>query len=90
MFALLRLVRGFFGLVFAFQVVHVIEALALLLKPELAGAAGGALLATLLFKAVILLVSGLLFFWLRGLINRLHAKRHGVPHPSLAERKLAL
>lgn len=90
MFALLRFVRGFIGLVFAFQVVHVIEAIALLLKPESSGAVTGAFLAIFLLKGVILLVSGLVFLWLRGLINRLHVNRHGVPHPSLAASKWAL
>jgi hypothetical protein len=30
-------------------------------------------------------LSGALFFWLRALINRIHAQQHGTPHPALAK-----
>ena len=90
MFGLLRFIRGICGFVFAIQVIHVIGAFAWLAKPEAVGVDIGKFFALLLFKAIFLAVAGFLFFWLRGLINRLHTKKHGTPHPALAEKKWAL
>lgn len=90
MFGLLRFIRGVCGFVFAMQVIHIIEAVAWLSKPEAVGVDMGKFFALLLVKAIFLAVAGFLFFWLRGLINRLHTKKHGTPHPALAEKKWAL
>ena len=90
MFGLLRIIRGFCGFVFAMQVMQLIEAVAWLSKPEAADVDLGKFFALALFKVIFLLVSGLLFFWLRGFINKLHTKKNGVPHPALAEKKWAL
>ena len=90
MFGFLRLIRGFCGLVFAMQVVYLLEVVVWLTKPEADGADIGKLLALSLIKVIAMALSGWLFFWLRNLINRLHTKKHGVPHPALADKKWAL
>jgi len=89
-FNLLRIIRGICGFVFALQIIHIIGAIALLAKPEAAELDIGGFFAILLIKVIALSVSGFMFFWLRGIINRLHTKKHGTPHPALAEKKLAL
>ena len=88
MFGSLRVIRGICGFLFAIQIVHLIEAIPLLLKSE--GGSLGAGLALALIKVIALVVFGFLFFWLRGFINRLHLKKHGVMHPALAGKKWAL
>ena len=90
MFGLLRIIRGVCGFIFALQIFQVIEAVAWLFKPEAAGVDMGKFFALMLFKVTFLVVSGLLFFWLRGVINKLHMKKSGRPHPALAEKKWAL
>lgn len=90
MFGLLRFIRGICGFMFALQVIHVLEAFAWLAKPEVIGVDMGKFFVLLLFKVVFLTIAGFLFFWLRGLINRLHMKKNGTPHPALAEKKWAL
>lgn len=90
MFGLLRLIRAMCGFVFAIQVIHVIEAVAWLSKPEAIGVDMGKFFALLLFKVIFLVAAGLLFFWLRGLINLLHTKKNGRPHPALADKKWAI
>ncbi len=90
MFGLLRFIRGVCGFVFAIQIIHVIEAVTWLSKPEAVGVDMGKFFALLLVKAIFLAMAGFLFFGLRGFINRLHTKKHGTPHPALAEKKWAL
>jgi len=90
MFGLLRVIRGICGFVFALQVLQIITAVAWLAKPEAASIDMGKFFALLLIKGIILAVTGFLFFWLRGQINRLYARKHGMPHPALAEKKWAL
>ena len=90
MFGLLRFIRGACGFVFALQIIHVIEAIAWLSKSEAVGVDMGKFFALLLVKAIFLAVTGFLFFWLRGLINNLHTKKYGMPHPALAEKKWGL
>jgi hypothetical protein len=90
MFGLLRLVRVVCGFVFVLQVIHLFEAVAWLTKPEADGADIGKFFALVLIKVIALGISGFLFFWFRGVINRLHVKKHGTPHPALAEKKWAL
>ena len=90
MLGLLRFIRGVCGFVFALQIIHVIEAVVFLSKPEAASIDMGGFFALLLIKVVFLGLGGFLFFWLRGLINRLHTKKHGTPHPALADKNWAL
>lgn len=86
MFGLLRLVRGFCGLLFGMQIVGLFPVLTWLQQPD---AVAGGMMAHVFIKVVFLFVFGALFVGLRNLINRLHTKRHGTPHPSLV-RKWAL
>ncbi len=44
----------------------------------------------LFFKVIAMALFGCLFFGLRSLTNKLHIKKHGVPHPALGEKKWAL
>lgn len=90
MFGLLRCIRGIFGLVFAFQILHLVGAATLLLNTEANGVDFGKLFVILSIKVIVLAGAGFLFVWLRGLINRLHTKKHGSPHPALVDKKWAL
>ena len=90
MLGLLRFIRGFFGFWFALQALHVIEALAFLATSGSSNVDIGKFFAILLIKLTAFGISGFLFFWLRGFINRLNIKKGGVPHPALAQRKWAL
>lgn len=78
MSALLRVVRGLCGLIAAWHALG-LALLALNPAPLLNG------LWVLPASSLILTVlCGWLFFWLRGVINRMYAKRHGgATHPSL-------
>jgi len=99
-FGLLRFFRAVCGLVFALQCLQVMEAAAWLSKvmepdawiskPEAVDVDMDLFFVLFLIKAVVLAVSGLMFFWLRRVINRLHIRKHGVPHPALAEKEWAL
>lgn len=87
MFGLLRFIRGICGFLFAWQVVGLLPVLTWMQRPD---AVTGGMWTRVLIKAIALVLFGWLFFWLRGAINRLHTKRHGAPHPALAENKWAL
>ncbi len=86
-FGVLRLIRGLCGFMFAMQIVGLLPILTWLQQP--AQATGG-MWVQALFKVIAMILFGWLFFWLRSLINRFYTKRHGVPHPVLAEKKWAL
>lgn len=90
MIGLLRVVRGFCGFVFVLQAVQIIQALGWLSAPETASVDAGKFFALVLFKVIVLAIAAALFFWLRGVINNLHVKKTGAPHPALAEKKWAL
>ena len=90
MLGLIRFIRGICGFVFALQAFHVIGAFTWLATPEANDVDLGKFFALLLFKLIFLAVSGFMFFWLRGVINKLHTKKHGTPHPALAKKKWAL
>lgn len=87
MFGFLRLIRGICGFVFALQVLGLVPVLTWLSQPD---AIDGKMVAMVVLKLVVLAVSGGLFFGLRKLINRLHEKKHGEPHPALAKKAFAL
>ena len=99
-FGLLRFFRAVCGLVFGLQCIHVVAAAAWLSqvmdpdkwisKPEAVDVDMDLFFVLFFFKVVILAVSGLVFFGLRRVINRLHIRKHGVPHPALAETEWAL
>jgi len=87
MFLLLRLIRGFCGFVYVMQFFGLYPVLTWLQQPD---AVTGGMWAQALIKVLTLVLFGWLFFWLRSVINSLHTKKHGVPHPALAEKKWAL
>ncbi len=43
-------------------------------------------LTALTVKIAVAMISGTAFFVMRNLINRIHIKRHGEPHPALSRR----
>lgn len=88
MYIVLRVIRAIFGVLFASQVLQVFEAIGLIVEPG--GADVGKIYAILLIKAVLMLVSLAAFLGLRKLINWIHNKRNGEPHPALATKKWAL
>jgi hypothetical protein len=88
MFVLLRIVRAFFGVVFASEILYIIEAVAyLFMSLGTPAFVMGKFLALLVIKLLTLIGSGFAFMYLRKLINTLHEKKHGEPHPSLATKK---
>lgn len=87
MFGILRLVRGSCAFVFGMQIVGLLPVLKWLQQPD---AVTGGMWALVLIKVLAMALFGWLFFALRGLINRLHTKKRGVPHPALADKKWAL
>ena len=77
MFFTLRLVRGVFGVVFAFQIIHVTQALLLLATNfEAVSVDIGKYFALLLIKTVVLAFTGFMFFWLRKVINNQYEKKY--------------
>ncbi|MCU7863654.1 MAG: hypothetical protein KZQ92_06720 [Candidatus Thiodiazotropha sp. (ex Lucinoma borealis)] len=83
MYMALRIARGFFGFIFALQVVGLLPVLSLLPNPS---EITGELLAVMFVKFIVLVISGLIFFYGRTGINALHKKLKGEPHPSLAKK----
>ncbi len=86
MFGLLRLIRGFFGFIAAWQVLGILPVLSWL---QDLGAVNGNMMAILLVTLLFMALSFGAFFGLRALINKLHIKRHGIQHPAL-EKQWAL
>ncbi len=86
MFALLRFVRGIFGLIAGMQVLGLLPIFSWLQDP---GAVTGNMMAIVLIKLLFMGLAFGTFFGSRVLINKLHLKRHGIPHPAL-EKKWAL
>jgi len=62
MFWLMRIFRGVCGVLFAMQVIHVIEAILWISKIEVAELEMGGFYLLLSFKIIVLGVSGFLFF----------------------------
>jgi hypothetical protein len=87
MFFILRFVRGISGAVFGLQILQVTFALLTLLMNFESIADVGGFFALLLIKVVVMVTSGIIFFWLRKVINNLYEKKFGLPHPALAEKK---
>lgn len=82
MFGFLRLVRGICGLIFGMNI------LGFLLLPSRIQQPGRVtdLPELVLGKTIALIVFGVLFFALRNLINWMHTKKHGTPHPALVKK----
>ena len=88
MMMLCRVVRGLIGFLILMQLFGLlINLLWLLPQPGPAPEYG---IGSLLYRLALLLLSGGWFFGLRRIINRLHFKKHGVPHPALADQPWAL
>lgn len=87
MLGFIRLIRGLCGFIFGMQIFGLLPVLTWLQQPD---AVTGGMWAQVLVKILAMTLFGWLFFWLRGVINRLHTKTYGVPHPSLAEKQWAL
>lgn len=88
MYIVLRVIRAIFGVLFASQVLQVFEAISLIVEPGSADV--GKIYAIILVKTVVMLLSLAAFFGLRNLINWVHIKRKGAPHPALATKKWSL
>lgn len=87
MFGFLRIVRAIAGLLFCLQIIGLLPVITWL---QDASAVDGKMLAFLGFKVFLALVFGAIFFGMRSLINRLHIKKDGTPHPALANKRFAL
>lgn len=83
----LRIIRGIVGLVALLQIVGILPALSWYSAP--ASVTSG-MLVFLAFKVLLLFVFGLLFMWLRRVINGVHLKQYGSRHPVLGPRLWAL
>jgi hypothetical protein len=83
MYTLIRLVRGFFGFVAAWQVLGLLPVLSWLQDID---AVNGNMMAILVVKILAMAMSFGAFFVLRTLINNLHMKRHGTQHPALIKK----
>ena len=87
MFAFFRLIRGICGFIFASQIIGLLPIITWAQEPN---AVTGEMWALVFIKLGALLIFGWLFIWLRCVINRLHVKKFGKPHPALANKKWAL
>lgn len=87
MYTALRIVRGIIGFVFGVQIIGLFPIITWLQDTS---AITGNMIAVLVLKVVLGVLCGVVFFWMRRLINKLHTKKHGVPHPALAEKRFAL
>lgn len=87
MFGILRIVRAIAGLGFLFQLIGLFPVLTWLQDTS---AVDGKMLAFLGIKIVMALIFGAIFFGMRILINWLHIKKDGEPHPVLANKTFAL
>ena len=88
MFVILRVIRAIFGVIFALNLLHLVEAaLNLVMKFDAVNVDIGKYFALMLIKVIALAVGYFGFIKLRSLINSLYEKKHGVPHPTLGEKK---
>ena len=83
MYILLRLLRGFFGFIAAWQVLGLLPVFSWLQDID---AVNGNMMAILVVKILAMGMSFGVFFILRTLINKLHMKRHGTQHPALIKK----
>lgn len=83
MITLLRIVRGFFGVIFLWQIFTLLPSLGWLGSVSSPTEAEQAMLMA---KIVLGAISGTLFFAMRPMINWIHSRKHGAPHPALGKR----
>lgn len=94
MFTVLRIIRGLFGLIFAYQLIGIVSApiaamTSIANNPVLA-VNWTELLGWLIVKLLAASLFGGLFFGMRWMIQRLHTRLHGAPLPALATKWWAL
>jgi len=82
LFGLVRLCRGIVGVIFAWQVIGLFPLFTWFSDPS---AVTAEMIGTVVLKAIMLVVLGLLFFRLRKFIHWLHHRWYGSPHPALAK-----
>ena len=89
MFFILRVIRTIFGVIFATQVLQILEAIVnLAIKFDVVSSVDiGKYFALVLLKVIALGVFYFLFNKMRSLINYLYEKKHGILHPTLGEKK---
>ena len=80
MYALLRIIRTLFGFVFIWQILGFIPVFSWISNP---GAITGNMMALVAIKLLVMAVAGCIFFYGRRVINSMHSKSKGEPHPSL-------
>jgi len=85
--SLLSIIRWVCGFVFALMVLQVLEGMAWLLKPEAANVNMGSFYAFVLVKMIVIVVTGFIFFWLRGVISRLNTKKNDSLSTDVTEKK---
>lgn len=80
MYVALRIIRGLVGFVAAWQIVGLIQAIGWLSNLDaINGGAWTFIFAKFLFTAIFVMA----FFGLRSLINKLHIRKYGAPHPAM-------
>ena len=79
-YILLRFIRALFGFIAGWQIIGLLPVIGWLSNLS---ATNGGMWAVVFVKALIFLMFGGIFFWLRTLINKLHTKKHGKPHPTM-------
>ncbi|MFC4161918.1 hypothetical protein [Chitinimonas lacunae] len=83
----LRVIRAVFGFLFALQAIGILSAIGDLGSPSIDQEK---LFVVLFVKIIAALIFGPLFFGLRALINKIHTKKYGSPHPLLGKSTWAL
>ena len=84
MVTFLRIIRTLAGVVFATQVISLLPALEWLFS------SGGSTPVLIVQHLVVGCVAGTIFVWLRGVINNVYTRQHGLPHPSLSKSSWTL
>ena len=79
-YIVLRVVRALIGFIAGWQIFGLLPVIGWLSNLN---ATTGGMWAIVFVKAIILLIFGAMFFWLRTIINKLHSKKHGKPHPTM-------
>ena len=81
-FLLLRLFRGIVGFIFGWQVIGLLPVLTWVSNPS---AITGNMVAMVVLKIVMMVMTGVVFYGMRKYIHRLHKHWYGIPHPALSK-----
>lgn len=83
----LRIARGFVGFIGGWQLIGLLPAFSLIASSDsLANIDTGKMAALFLVKLFVATVCFAIFFWLRHVINTIHVRRYGTPHPALTKK----